>query len=308
VIEVEAAGRTSNRADKIIYTTKEAELLGIKSIYPPPEPEKCKFCGKTLYYEGVYLCGMIVTWRTNIPERCNCEKAKLYWKRQEQMEIQKKNAEKAKEDKNKIDLLIQKSGIPKRYLGKTFEAYEQIPESKRAYAQAKYYADNFKKFAENGNGLYLEGTYGTGKTHFAIAIALQLLNQGISVTFRTAVEMFEDIKAAYDGQSDYSEVDKLSVYKKTPLLIIDDLGKEQCTEWSVSILNSILNERYVSMLPTIITTNYNESDLINKLTPRNGDSSNIRAIISRSHECNTVITMAWEDYRGKKMERLKVEI
>ena len=82
------------------------------------------------------------------------------------------------------------------------------------------------------------------------------------------------------------------------MLIVDDLGKEQCTEWSVSPLYSILNDRYEDMKPTIITTNYNAAELVRALPPKGGDGTNARAIISRLREVSTVITMAWADYRA----------
>lgn len=82
-----------------------------------------------------------------------------------------------------------------------------------------------------------------------------------------------------------------------PGLSREDLGKEQCTDWSVSTLYSILNDRYEDMKPTIITTNYNADELVRALTPKGGDGTKARAIISRLREVSTVITMAWPDYR-----------
>ena len=79
---------------------------------------------------------------------------------------------------------------------------------------------------------------------------------------------------------------------------MDDLGKEQCTEWSVSTLYSILNDRYEDMKPTIITANYNADELSASPDPeRRRRHEKARAIISRLREVSTVITMAWADYR-----------
>lgn len=173
-----------------------------------------------------------------------------------------------------------------------------IPNVRNAYIKAKRYADEFSRYAENGIGIYFEGKNGTGKTHLAVAIALQLMNQGVPVICKTSIDLLADIKKAYDNEK-ISEASVVSVYKAVDLLIIDDLGKEQCTEWSMSVLYAIINERYESMKPTIITTNYNEDMLISRMTLKNGDSSNIEAIISRLRESTEVVTMAWEDYRSK---------
>ena len=108
--------------------------------------------------------------------------------------------------------------------------------------------------------------------------------------------MLLDIKKTFE-RGDISESAVLGIYKSADLLIIDDLGKEQCSDWSMSILYSILNDRYEDMKPTIITTNYSAEDLIRALTPKGYDDTKIVAIISRLRETSTVITMAWEDYR-----------
>ena len=106
-----------------------------------------------------------------------------------------------------------------------------------------------------------------------------------------------DIKRSFDNR-EVNEAQVLDIYKKVDLLIIDDLGKEQCSDWSMSTLYSILNDRYEDMKPTIITTHYNADGLINALTPKGFDNTKIIAIISRLRETSTLMTMAWEDIRG----------
>ena len=81
--------------------------------------------------------------------------------------------------------------------------------------------------------------------------------------------------------------------------MIDDLGKERATEWSVTILYRIINDRYEAMLPTIITTNYNSDVLTEKLTVK-GDRETADAIVSRFIESSDCVTMAWKDYRKMK--------
>ena len=80
--------------------------------------------------------------------------------------------------------------------------------------------------------------------------------------------MLSDIKQCYQKDSTVSEEEVVGVYKTVDLLTIDDLGKEQATEWSVSVLYNIINERYEAMLPTIITTNYKTSALIDRLSAK----------------------------------------
>lgn len=284
-----------------IYTSKEVEELGIPSTQPVPKPEKCKYCGKTLYYECVVLMGQAMIWNLEKP-RCDCEKAVAFWKgwdaKQEKIKKEKELAEERELRKQKIESILGKSGIKKRYLSRTLESFKVTAENSEAFKIAVDYIKQFDKYSAQGKGLYLEGTCGTGKTHLAVAIALKLISKGVPVICKTSIDILGDIKRCYERNSEVTEEEVLEAYKSVDLLIIDDLGKEQTTEWSVPVLYSILNERYEALLPTIITTNYNTSALAEKLSAK-GDTETAAAIISRFVESYKRVTMAWADYRRK---------
>lgn len=283
-----------------IYTSKEVEELGIPSTQPVPKPEKCKYCGKTLYYECVVLMGQAMIWNLEKP-RCDCEKRLRFGKagmlnRKNQKE--KELAEEQELRKQKIESILGKSGIKKRYLSRTIDSFSVTAENKRSFEVATDYIKNFREYFTQGKGLYLEGPCGTGKTHLAIAIALAIINTGVPVICKTSIDILGDIKRCYERNSEVTEEEVLEAYKTVDLLIIDDLGKEQVTEWSVPVLYSILNERYEALLPTIITTNYNTTALAEKLSAK-GDAETATAIISRFVESSKRVTMSWADYRRK---------
>lgn len=284
-----------------IYTSKEVEELGIPSTQPVPKPEKCKYCGKTLYYECVVLMGQAMIWNLEKP-RCDCEKAVAFWKgwdaKQEKIKKEKELAEEQELRKQKIESILGKSGIKKRYLSRTIDSFSVTAENKRSFEVATDYIKNFREYFAQGKGLYLEGPCGTGKTHLAIAIALAIINTGVPVICKTSIDILGDIKRCYERNSEVTEEEVLKAYKTVDLLIIDDLGKEQVTEWSVPVLYSILNERYEALLPTIITTNYNTTALAEKLSAK-GDTETATAIISRFVESSKRVTMSWADYRRK---------
>lgn len=290
-----------SRASIDLVTPQEAKERGLKFRIQPPQTQICKYCGKEVYPTGVVIQGMVFLWKPTL--RCKCEKALAYWKAYDQRQAAEKAAQKEEEEqrarRERIDRLIGMSGIKKRFQQRTFPNFVTDTQGrKRSYQTAKEYADNFAQHKAQGDGLYIEGTNGTGKTHLAAAIALQLINEGIPVICKTANDLLLDIKKAYDDVGT-TENQILDAYRDVDLLIVDDLGKEQCSEWSMSILYTILNDRYEAMKPTIITTNYNADELVKTLTPKGSDSKKAVAIISRLKETSAVLTMAWEDCRSK---------
>lgn len=285
-----------------LFTSKEIQDIGFTYRSEPKAPETCKYCGKTLYYQGAVIAGVVMAWKTDFPERCTCDKATEYWqkydKAKEEEKRFKQQQEEAKLKKQHIDRTIGESGIKKRFLNRTFENFTRTTENKDAYDRAFEYAQHFASYAAQGKGIYFEGTCGTGKTHLAAAIALSMLSKGVPVIYKTSIDILSDVKEAFDNKRHNNTADILNTYKQVDLLVIDDLGKEQPTEWSVQTLYNILNDRYEDMRPTIITTNYNQSDLVQRYSV-GGDPSTAQAIVSRFRENNSIITMAWKDYRDR---------
>lgn len=286
-----------------IYTSKEVMELGIPSDEPIPKPKTCKYCGKTLYHECIVIAGKALVWWLNQPQRCDCEKAVEFWKRwdakQEELRKAQAIAEEQEQKRQKIEAILGRSGIKKRYLSRSFENFIVNDANRKAYEIAKSYVDNWQENKDKGEGLYFEGTCGTGKTHLAVAIAMKLINQGVPVICKTSIDLLASIKQSYERDSTVNEEDIIEAYNTVDLLVIDDLGKERATEWSVPILYRIINDRYENMLPTVITTNYNTDDLIDKLNASN-DNEKAEAIISRFKGSASCVTMAWEDYRRKR--------
>lgn len=286
-----------------VYTPEEARRYGLKSLSPQKPDEICEFCGKTLHHEGLVLMGTVI-WN-HTAQRCDCQEAQRKWAEydaeKERQRIEEERAEAYRKQQARIQRLLGSSGIKKRFQQRRFENFRSdTPARRKAYNIAKEYADTFDRHRADGTGLYIEGTNGTGKTHLAAAIAMQLITERkIPVICKTAGDLLLDIKSAFDKEGT-SEAQVLDIYKKVELLVIDDLGKEQCTDWSISTLYSILNDRYEEMRPTIITTNYNSDDLVRALTPKGCDNLKVVAIISRLREVSQVMTMAWEDYRSAR--------
>lgn len=98
------------------------------------------------------------------------------------------------------------------------------------------------------------GDAGTGKTHSAYAQYHEWLTYGVytNIEVLQSVEFFEKLKASYNKKENI-----LSYYENLTYLAIDDLGTEKPSEWSLSILDFLIDHRGKLNKPTTITTNLN---------------------------------------------------
>ncbi len=121
----------------------------------------------------------------------------------------------------------------------------------------KAYAVGFDKDSDN---LFFTGAPGLGKTFLSSCIAKVVFEKGHSVVYSTAVQAFSAFeKAHFDRDADsQSETERLL---GCDLLILDDLGTEMTTTFTVSALYQLINTRLTSGKKTIISTNMTVSDI-----------------------------------------------
>lgn len=117
------------------------------------------------------------------------------------------------------------------------------------------YAAGFPEFRKEERGLLLFGTVGTGKSFYAAAIANALIDTGIPVLMTNFAILSNQIQATFDGRQEY--IDSLQKYD---LLVIDDLGAERSSEYMQEIVFNVIDARYRSGLPMIITTNLTKEE------------------------------------------------
>jgi DNA replication protein DnaC len=114
----------------------------------------------------------------------------------------------------------------------------------------KKYVENFNDFKKDGKGLLLYGTVGTGKSYYSACICNALVEEGYDVLMTNFSRLTNAIQGTFDGKNEY--IDSLQRYA---LLVIDDLGAERSTEYMQQMVFDIVDSRYRSGLPFIITTN-----------------------------------------------------
>lgn len=116
--------------------------------------------------------------------------------------------------------------------------------------------------------LLLTGTYGSGKTHLAAAIANQAVGMGISTLFLTVPDLLDWLRFSYSNTSDTSFEDRITQIRSIPLLIMDDFGTQNTTQWAQEKLFQIINHRYINKLPTVITSNQALTDFEPRIRSR----------------------------------------
>jgi len=107
------------------------------------------------------------------------------------------------------------------------------------------------------------------------------------------VDLLSDIRSTYGDATESNESDLLDEVNAPDLLVLDDLGAEKTSEWVNDRLYLIVNRRYESGKPVVVTTNLSLDELIRKVGERT---------VSRLCEiCETFAPFPDEDYRRKHM-------
>jgi len=107
-------------------------------------------------------------------------------------------------------------------------------------------------------GYYLWGDTDSGKSYLAACIANGLIEKEISVRMTNFTTILNDLGARFEGRNEY--IERLCRF---PLLIIDDLGTERGTEYALEHVYNVIDSRYRSGKPLILTANISPDVLHN---------------------------------------------
>lgn len=264
---------------------------------------ECEYCKNKLYRKTIEweLYGTKRTITLDY-ERCECNDAQVYWneydlKKLKMLEEEKK-LELMQEFSKRVERIIKNSKMSKRNLNYKFDNFVLNTSNKKVFNNLKNYSEKLVKGIEK-KGLILVGDNGVGKTHLACSIANKLIENGTPVIYGTLINLLAELRNSYDTDNNISEMEIIKLYENVALLIIDDLGKEKPSEWGLEKLFTIVNSRYENNLPVIITTNYNQNSLVERLS-LNGEIETAKSIISRLYEMCYLVKIDDIDHRIKK--------
>lgn len=188
------------------------------------------FCGKCGTPKEFELLGIMR------PIVCACVKA---------AQIERESAIKHRDFMCRVERNTRHGIQDKRYLGWTFANDDMS--NPNATAIAKRYVDEWAQNKEINKGLLFLGAVGVGKTYLACAIANALLQKGVTV-------YVTDLPTLLKRATDFND-NVTNDIERCSLLVIDDVGVERSTEFATEQIYNIINTRYKTGKPLIVTTN-----------------------------------------------------
>lgn len=210
---------------------------------------------------------------------CECGR-----KRKEEEE----KARKAREFQSEVKRL-RKLGFPDAEMANWTFANDDGADSKISSIAHKY-VDNFVEMKQRGKGLLLYGTVGSGKTYIAACIANELINRGRPCLVTNFARITNTLQGMFEGKQRY-----LDDLNRLDLLVIDDLSAERDTSFMNEMVFNVIDARYRSGKPLIVTSNLTSEEL---MRPNNIDK---QRIYSRVLEMCFPVEVKGVDRRKKKL-------
>lgn len=205
--------------------------------------------------QGDYILdGLLHCHKCNTPKQCRItilgeERAPMCLCK---CEVERKERE--EEERRRAEFMrkiqeLRRMGFPESEMQDWTFAKDDLSNERITKAMQNY-VDNFDSLRKSGKGLLLYGTVGTGKTFAACEVANALIDKGFPVLVTNFARLTNTIQGMFDGKQEY--IDGLNRFQ---LLVVDDLGTERNSEYMQEMIYNIIDSRYRSGLPFIITTN-----------------------------------------------------
>lgn len=230
-------------------------MQGLQSILPPGISEVQLDNGDYVGEDGLIHCGKCHGKKqTRLPAsamtdgkemvvRCICKCQVEENRRREEEEERRKAME-------RIERLRNSSLIDDKLKDARLKTFQKDTDNQKVFTLAERYVQRFDEMYEKRQGILFWGTVGTGKSYTAACIANELLDRTIPVVMTSFVKILQNIQ----GNQEEEKV-IMSRLNDAKLLIIDDLGTERNTDYALEKVYNIIDSRYRSGKPLILTTN-----------------------------------------------------
>lgn len=128
----------------------------------------------------------------------------------------------------------------------------------------KEYAETFSLSSRN---IIMIGKTGVGKTHLSLAVANRVIDRGFDVYYASIHKIMDALQKEQFSREKAEESIADRLYE-SDLLVIDDLGAEFSTQFTVAALYNIVNTRLNASRPMIINTNLSVAELEERYSQR----------------------------------------
>lgn len=233
----------------------------LESVVKNAEKNNPREAGDYIGKDGLLYCGKCktprqcrVTWADSderiLPVLCRCRK---------DAEDEKKMQKQHQQDMERIERLKKNSLMDEKFRSCTFDGLTITPDNRRQVKISRRYAEKFDELFSKNQGMLFWGGVGTGKTHLACCIGNYVMEHLHSVYATSFVKMLQ--------QKAFKSEDDLETYIRrmnaASLVILDDLGAERGTDYALEIVYNVIDSRYRSGKPMIVTTNLSLDEMQN---------------------------------------------
>jgi len=180
---------------------------------------------------------------------------------------------------------MRKCGVPTRYEAFRLDTYQGNPKL----------VDMLKNHIYSKDSITMCGNTGCGKTHLAIGMLAEFLKQNTEAMFIPVPELLLRIRSSFGERSTQTEEELIEQYTAYALLVLDDLGAEKTTDYSITTLHLIIDRRYRYGRKTIVTTNFMDLETVEQTLGAR--------IASRLSDSKIIKITSMPDWRKKRSVR-----
>ncbi|WP_210491547.1 ATP-binding protein [Patulibacter sp. SYSU D01012] len=157
--------------------------------------------------------------------------------------------------------------IPREYQDASFDHTNINGLPRAAVRQVRRYVETLDERLGAGDGLWISGSIGTGKTWLAMLVARYAIERGQAVAVYSVPRLLSEIRRTYDGEG-RTTLELLDQLTSVTLLVLDDVGTERTNPWVLEQLYSIINERWQERRAIVLTTNLDPEQMREQLGER----------------------------------------
>jgi len=257
---------------------------------PSDDVHVCPICQRVVPKKRLVVLGV----EKIVQPVCRCE-VEAWEREQDEMQERYRKAE--------VERKFAISSLGERFENCRFETFAKRPGTEKAFRLAYDYAERFELYG--AESLLIWGAPGNGKSHLAAAVCHKLKERGKIPVFQTMTELLERIRATFGRQAKEQEREIMAALQDCDLLVLDDLGAEKVSDWTLDVLFRIIDGRYRQKKPTMFTTNFSPSELLDRFRM---DKSSVeqeiaaRRIHDRILEVSVIVENRATSYRREVAE------